>query len=90
MAKASTAPTKRVIRRNPLETTITASIPVKLKRSLAGRAKLLDRDVSPLVRYALDYQEQRGWKDIPLAVLSPGHERVLKEWLDSSQTLEEL
>lgn len=78
-----------------METTLSASLPKRLKASIMGRAKLLDRPTSQLLRYALEYHEAHGWKDVtiegaPFATLTPKTEARLREWLDKGGELDEL
>lgn len=51
--------------RSDSETTMTTSVPRSLKMSLIELADKSDRSVSQLVRYAVAYCEQTGWRDIP-------------------------
>lgn len=86
-------PAKRKPRLNPpqrssLEAVLSANIPTKLKLSLMGRAKLLDRPISQLVRYALEYHEATDWKAVPLGVLPAHHQTRLKDWLASADNPE--
>lgn len=86
---------KNTPQRNPLETTLSASLPKRLKNSIMGRSKLLDRPMSQLLRYALEFHEARGWRDVVVdgmtfAVLSPKAEARLREWLDSEKDISEL
>lgn len=77
-------------KRSPLEDTLSVSLPKRLKRSVAGRAKLLDRPISQLLRFALEYHDGQSWKDIEFGVLSPGAEGRLRKWLESGEPIDSL
>lgn len=90
MAKSKHTPV-----RSPDEDTITFNLPKRLKRSIYGRAKLVDRRVSPILRAAMEFHEKTGWKhvavnDMPVAVLTPKAEARLQEWVDSGEEIEQL
>ena len=67
--------------RSSNEAVLSANIPAVLKASLQGRAQLLDRPISNLVRYAIEYQDNRKWEGISLAVLSESEQKRLERWL---------
>tara|TARA_R110002111_G_scaffold37791_1_gene72497 strand:+ start:380 stop:640 length:261 start_codon:yes stop_codon:yes gene_type:complete len=67
--------------RNPNETILSCSIPKKIKQSVFGRAELLERSASQLVKWALEEQEKTGWSSIRDASLDPDRQRQLERWL---------
>lgn len=79
---------KAAPKRNPLEDTISASIPKRLKKSLMGRAQLLERPTSQILRHALEYLDSVGWTHVPIAVLPAKQEQQLKRWLDATMELD--
>lgn len=89
-AKPRSKPRSKPPKRNPLESVLSASMPNDMKRRVLGRAKLLDRPASALIRYAVEAQEQKAWEEVELARLSPTAALRLKAWIDSGAPLEDL
>jgi len=69
------------------EAGLSANIPKPLKDYLVCHALLLDRSMAKMVRFALDYQSERDWDDIPRAQLTPEIKKRLKAWLDEGADL---
>lgn len=60
---------KNPIVRNPDETVASFNLPITMKDALVDRALKLDRPYAALIRWAIEVQEKRKWKDVPLAQL---------------------
>jgi hypothetical protein len=58
---------KNAIVRNPDETVASFNLPISMKESLVQRAHDLDRPFAQLIRWAIEVQEKKKWKDVPLA-----------------------
>lgn len=82
------AKSKHIPVRSPLDDVLSASIPKQLKRSVQGRAAILERPMSILVRKALEYHEQREWQDVEFGILTPKQKAQLNRWLASDAAVE--
>jgi len=83
MAKSKHTPV-----RSPLDDVLSASIPKQLKRSVQGRAAILERPMSILVRKALEHHEHNDWKDVEFGILTPKQKQQLARWLASDDAVE--